>query len=389
MAKLFDVFADRQFQSLAAAHFQTVLGNTLLVPVLPVYLHGLGFAESQIGVIMGSTAMTALAVRPFVGVQVDTRGSRPVLLVGQVLLVCSILGLLVGRDVVGFSLARMLFGVAAACYGTGAVTFASSIGVGPTNTNSIAYFTLTTMLGLGLSMGVSQAAYEALGFRVCVWVSCALITAGLAVMAFRARNIPAPARGARRASFWRVVRSRAVLASSVGQFGASFAFGALFTFVPLAAVKSGVALYSPFFIGFAVTVIVSRFFVQRSIDFCGLEKTCVYAYLVMVASVLCLVWRVTPATLAVAGTVFGAGFGVTFPAFVLIIVRRIPAASRGTALGVLIAFGDIGMALAAALLGAVAERFGYMRLFAAVAVLLLASLAALFKLLRLGGRGAR
>lgn len=297
--------------------------------------------------------------------------------------------MLLGRGVLGFSLIRMVFGVALACYGTGAVTFASSIGVGQTNTNAIAYYTLTTMLGLGLSMGVSQAAYETLGFRTCVWVSCALIAAATAVMAFRARNFPVPARNAHRASFWRVVRARAVVASSVGQFGSSFAFGALFTFVPLAAVKSGVALYSPFFIGFAVTVIVSRFFVQRTIDFFGLEMTCVLAYAVMLAGVLCLLAHLSPVILAVAGAVFGAGFGVTFPSFVLVVVRRIPAASRGTALGVLIACGDIGIALAAAVLGAVAEHFGYIWLFVAVLGLLTVSLSALFRLLRLGRRARR
>ena len=76
-----------------------------------------------------------------------------------------------------------------------------------------------------------------------------------------------------------------------------------------------------------------------------------------------LAWQISPVVLAVAGSLFGIGFGVVFPTLVLLVVRNMPDNCRGTALGILIAAGDIGGALAGALLGAVAEYLGYSTLF--------------------------
>ncbi len=370
MSGLLTVIGNKQFQSIALCHFNTTLSINLLVPILPVFLVGKGFAETQIGLIIGATAVAALIVRPWVGVQVDTRGSRPVLLVGQVLVLLSVIGLLWAEGIITFITLRLLFGVGMAFYGTGAVTFASSIGTGQTNSNAIALYTLTTMIGLGSSMSLAQVFFDNFGFTTIVLLTSALIGIAFCVMNFRAESMPVAGNKGESVPFMAVLKAKAVLATSVGQFGSSFAFGAVFTFIPLAAIRSNIHFYSFFFIAFAVSVISSRFFVQRIIDWFGLEKTCVYAYLVMLLGVSLLLFTLSPVILIVTGLFFGAGFGITFPAFVLLLVHRIDAANRGTSLGILIAAGDIANALSISILGGIAESFGYFFLFLAVVVAL-------------------
>lgn len=334
----------------------------MVVPVLPVFFFGEGFSETQIGLLMGVTAAGALLVRPWVGLSVDTRGSRPAVLIGQLLLVLSLAGYLGASGFAAFFALRLLFGVALAFYGTGTVTLASSVETGERATSAIAIYTLITMLGIGLAMGLSQVTFDKFGFSCLVVASLVLLTGAVAVMGLGTRPIK-PAAGGVRLPFFTVLGTKAVLATTACQFSASFTYGAIFTFIPLAALAAGVRFYSLFFISFAVLVIISRFFVQRANERWGLEKTVLYANLMLLASVLLLSAAISPATLVVTGVMFGAGFGLIFPTLVLLVVNRISESCRGTALSIMIAAGDIGAALSAALLGSVAEHAGFAAVF--------------------------
>ncbi len=381
MSDLLSIFKNRQFQNIAVCHFNTTFSTTLVVIILPVYLAGKGFVEAQIGLIMGVTAIAALLLRPWIGIQVDTRGSRPILLLGVVLMLLSIIGLPWAEGILFCVGLRALYGVGIACYGTGAVTFASSIGTGKTNSNAIAMYTLITMIGMGSSISLAQVYFDNFGFKVVVLSAAALLTVAFCVMRFRVGSSAVPVSKDRHASFMAVLKEKAVLATAVGQFGAMFAYGASFTFVPLAAIQSGIAFYSFFLIAFAVSVVFSRFLVQRVIECLGLEKACVYSYAAMVSGMLLLLFPLSPVVLIAAGLSYGAGLGVAFPVFVILIVQRIEVANRGTSLGIMIGAGDIAMALSVSISGAIAQHFGYFYIFLATSVVLVVCQMLLFTLL--------
>lgn len=370
MVKLFTIFSNKQFQNIAISHFNTTLGMSLLVPILPVCLQNSGFAETQIGIIMGATAMSALLIRPWIGLQVDSKGSRPVILIGQFLLILSTIGYWWATSFLAFFTLRLLYGIGQAFYGTGAVTFASSIGSGESNSNAIAMYTLTTMFGLGLSMSIAQATFDSFGFQALVGISAILIGSAFGVMKWRSHPIKLAASNAQRTPFMDVLKSKVVFASTLCQFAASFSFSALLTFIPLAAIDKGISFYSLFFIAFAVAVISSRLFVQKVNASFGLVHAIVYASITMLISIVLLMITISPLSLILSGVLFGLGFGIVYPSLVLLLVQRINQKNRGTALGVMIAAGDIGNALSTAILGAVAEHLGYVALFSTTAVLL-------------------
>ena len=370
MANSFQIFKDQQFQSIAISHFNTILGTSLLVPVLPVFLHNSGLSETQIGLIMGATAMSSLIIRPWIGFQVDTKGSRPVILLGQIVLILSTVGYWWATSFLGLFVLRFLYGIGQAFYGTGAVTFASSIGSGESNSNSIAMYTLTTMCGLGLSMSMAQVAFDNFGFNALVGISVILIGIAFNVMKWRSQPIQLAARNVVRAPFMDVLKSNVVCATTLSQFAASFAFSAALTFIPLAAIDKGVDFYSLFFIAFAISVVFSRLFVQKIGHILGLLNATLYASIIMLLGIVLLLITISPIILVLSGLLFGLGFGVVYPTLVLLLVERIQQTNRGTALGIMIAAGDIGTALSAAILGGVAEHLGYFVLFSTTALLL-------------------
>jgi MFS family permease len=269
-----------------------------------------------------------------------------------------------------FFVLRLLYGIGQAFYGTGAVTFASSIGSGDSNSNSIAMYTLTTMFGLGISMSVAQVVFDNLGFNTLVGISVILMGVAFSVMKWRSQPIKLAASNVVRTPFKDVLTSNIVFAATLCQFAASFSFSAVLTFIPLAAIDQGLHFYSLFFIAFAIAVISSRFFVQRINQILGLVNATVYASITMLLSILLLLISISPIILILSGILFGLGFGIVYPTLVLLLVERIHPTNRGTALGIMIAAGDIGNALSTAILGGVAEYLGYAALFSATALLL-------------------
>lgn len=370
MTNSFSIFMNKQFQNIAISHFNTTLSMCLLVPILPVFLKNSGISETQIGIIMGATAMSALIIRPWIGFQVDSKGSRPIILFGQLLLIVSTIGYWWATSFLAFVTLRLLYGIGQAFYGTGAVTFASSIGTGETNSNSIAMYTLTTMLGLGLSMSMAQVAFDYFGFNALVGISVVLIVIAFSVMKWRSHPIKLATKNVTRTPFIDVLKSNIVFASTLCQFAASFSFSAILTFIPLAAIDKGVNFYSLFFIAFAISVVFSRIFVQKINHMLGLVNAIVYSSITMLFSILLLLITISPVILTISGIFFGLGFGIVYPTLVLLLVERINQTNRGTALGIMIAAGDIGNALSAAILGGVAEHLGYFVLFSMTALLL-------------------
>lgn len=371
MSRSFVIFTNKQFQSIAFAHLFSMLGVNLLGPILPVFLQSKGFSETQIGVIMGATAVSALLARPWAGLLTDTKGSRPIILVGQILFILSTLGYWWTYSFWGLILLRLLFGLSMALYGTGAVTYASSIGTGETNASAIAMYTLTTMLAVGIGMSGAQLAFDFMGFNTLIGTCSLFILIALLVMKFRAEPIWLGSNRGAKASFMTVLKSKIVLAATISQFAANFTGGAFFTFLPLASLAQGVHFFSLFFISFAAAVIYSRFFVQKFNARFGLEKSLIYSCLALAVSVVLPLITISPLVLVISGLLFGLGFGLVFPTLVLFLVSRTSKENRGTSLSILTAAGDVGNALSTTILGGIAEHFGYPSLFGTTAVIIL------------------
>jgi MFS family permease len=66
-----------------------------------------------------------------------------------------------------------------------------------------------------------------------------------------------------------------------------------------------------------------------------------------------------PALFLTAAIVFGAGFGLMYPAFAAYVIEHVPAARRGAAFGAIIAAFDTGLGTGSTVMGSLIEAFGY------------------------------
>ncbi len=360
------LFHNRQFQAIAGIQVFNVFSAQLLAPILPLYLTSQGLSASQIGMVMGITALGALIMRPSAGRAVDRRGSRrlPVRPVDSCSMSVRSFGF---TGFLPLLLIRFLHGAAQSFYSTACVTFASSVESPQNTAAAISLFTVFTMVGLGAATSMAPLLYHSFDFFPLVGISLLALGIAISFTLWRARPI-APLHDAERLPFSSVLHLPAVWAPTVCLFASSIIFSTLFTFVPLYALSESVPGYSSFYIAFAIAVIFTRLGVQSLTQAFQAEKVATAASLMNVASALIILVSPSTLTFALSGILIGLGFGVIFPALTVYVVQRIPPTSKGTGLSILTAAGDVGNALGAAVLGVVAEKFGFRWVFISAAL---------------------
>jgi predicted MFS family arabinose efflux permease len=140
--------------------------------------------------------------------------------------------------------------------------------------------------------------------------------------------------------------------SALGSVG----FGAVTTFAALLFANRGWANGWLAYTAYAVVFILARVFLSHTADKFGGAKVALFCILIEAAG-QSLMWLASQPALALAGAALtGFGFSLVYPGFGVEAVRRVPAQSRGLAMGAYTAFLDLAQGIASPALGLVAKE---------------------------------
>jgi MFS family permease len=328
------------------------------MPVLPLHVHdGLGFGTFVVGLVAGSQFAASLILRPWAGHYSDGRGAKRGVVAG--LLAAAASGLLYLLSL-GFSgspltsvaillLGRALLGGAESFIITAAVSWGLAL-ADPRNTGKVIAWVGSAMFA-AFAMGapVGSALYATHGFAAIALATAAAPLGTLLLVAL----LPAvaPIQHAR-SSFAAVVG--AVWVPGFGSALGSVGFGAVTTFVALLFATRGWANGWLAYTAYAVAFILARIFFSHVADAIGGAKVALVCALIETAG-QALIWLAVRPEMALAGAALtGFGFSLVYPGFGVEAVRRVPAQSRGLAMGAYTAFLDLAQGLASPALGLVA-----------------------------------
>jgi predicted MFS family arabinose efflux permease len=188
-------------------------------------------------------------------------------------------------------------------------------------------------------------------------VAVVVIVLPLIGIAWAAR-LPAVAIAASaRLGFWRIVGKIFGLGS--GLVFATFGFGALAAFVSLYFASRGWAGGSLALTAFGVGYVGSRLLFGGLPDRYGGAAMAAASLAVEGLGQLLIWFAPTPEVASFGALLTGIGYSLCFPAIGVEVVRRVPPASRGSAMGAYVAFFDIGIGTAGPITGMVASIYGY------------------------------
>jgi MFS family permease len=330
----------------------------IAMPVLPLHVHnGLGQGTFVVGLVAGSQFAASLVSRPWAGNFSDSRGGKRGVIVG--LLAAAASGLLYLASL-GFTqapmtsvaillLGRGLLGGAESFIITAAVSWGLALAHSSNTGKVIAWVGSAMFAAFAIGAPVGSALYAAYGFAA---ISLATTLAPLAVLPLVALLAAvAPAKHAR-ASFVDVIG--AIWVPGLGSALGSVGFGAVTTFVALLFAARGWANGWSAYTSYAAAFILARVFFSHLADRIGGAKVALVCAAIEAVG-QALIWLAVRPEMALAGAALtGFGFSLVYPGFGVEAVRRVPAQSRGLAMGAYTAFLDLAQGLASPALGLIA-----------------------------------
>jgi MFS family permease len=366
-----------------SAVFIAFLVIGIAIPVLPLHVHqGLGLGTFLVGLVAGSQFAAAILSRVWAGRYSDASGAKHAVIAGLMIAAAGGLLYLLSLSFVTtpstsatiLLLGRALLGVGESFIITGAQSWGLAI-LGVQNTSKVLAWIGSAMFGaFAAGAPVGTALYALYGFTGIALATTLLPLATLALVApLRRIRSTAPVC----AGLLKVMT--AVWIPGVGSALSSVGFGAVTAFSALLFVARGWPAWPAFTI-FALAFILTRIVLGHLADRFGGAKIALMCVLVEAAG-LALMELAPRLALALTGAALtGIGYSLVYPGLGVEAVRRVPAQSRGLAMGAYTAFLDVALGFGTPALGLLASVAGLGAVFiaSAVAALCAAPIAASF-----------
>jgi MFS family permease len=347
------------------------------MPVLPLHVHsGLGFGTFVVGLVAGSQFAASLISRPWAGHYSDSRGAKRAVVVGLLTATASGLVYLLSLS---FSsapltsasillLGRALLGGAESFIITAAVSWGLALVHHQSTGKVIAWVGSAMFAAFAIGAPIGSALYAGYGFAAIALATAVAPLCTLLLIARLPGVAPVP-RG--RLSLAKVVG--AVWVPGLGSALGSVGFGAVTTFVALLFANRGWAHGWLAYTAYALAFVAARLLFSDIADRIGGAKVALVCVLVEAAG-QGLIWLAARPDLALIGAALtGFGFSLVYPGFGVEAVRRVPAQSRGLAMGAYTAFLDVAQGLSSPALGLVAREAGLSVVFLASALTVLSA----------------
>jgi MFS family permease len=356
----------------------------MLLPVLPVYAKGpLDAGSIGIGLAVAAASPTALFFQPLAGRLGDRRGRRLLVVSGALLMATTIAAYAWADSLWSLAALRLGTGVGEALAFVGVATVVNDLAPPERRGETISLYSLGVWGGLALGPLLGETVLGSAHRYDGVWLVAAAFSLGSAAIGLALPETrPAATEAPRKA---RLVHPAAI-APGIVLIASAFGFAGFNAFVAVYARELGLDGAAKAFLLYAGIVVTIRILGREIPDRLGARKASGLALGLLATGLLTIgAWH-APEGLYAGTAIFAAGTALAFPSLMTLAVAGAPETERGSVIGTFGAFADVGFALGAVSLGAVAAVAGYEGAFVAasaaslVGVLLLARLPALRQL---------
>ena len=329
----------------------------------PRFLEGLGASEAEIGLIIGSAALSAIAVRPHLGRDLDRRGRRPILLLGGAVNVL-VLALYPTVDSLGPWLyaIRIAQGFGIALSFTAIFTYAADLVPADKRTHGLALFGVSGLLPIALGGVLGDFVLARWDFDGLFFTSLALGVLALG-LSFALPESSTPAGKGGEVSFLRPLRQHDLRPLWWITVVFTLSLNAYFTFLRTFVDESGIGTVGGFFAAYAGTAILARVVGGWLPDRIGAKRVLYPALLLFAIGFVVLATASTDSSVAIAGALCGIGHAYAFPILYALSFGRALSGDRGSASAIFTGLFDVGTLVGGPLLGALVTWFGYSAMF--------------------------
>ena len=332
--------------------FSFFVAHHLTRPVLPLYLVTFGASSTVIGAIMAVFTITSTVMRIPIGLFVDRVGRKPFLIAGATLFIAGNFGYLWAPTILLLIPGRILHGIGWSASTTAVATLAADLAPQKRRGELIGYAAMASSLGGAIGPVAGFALLHEYGYPG-VFSGAVILLMGSLLLSLW---VPEPARvpaGKEYPFRWidLLVIPETLLPAVTVAF-ISFGQGGILTFLPIHALKLGLANPGLWFGLYAVCLLIVRPFAGPLSDRVSRRAVIIPGLFLNFVSNCLLVLADSPAGLMAAAVVGGLGTGAAQPALMTVAVDQTSPQRRGQSLAQFQCFYDLGIGLGSLSLGA-------------------------------------
>lgn len=309
--------------------------------------------------------LAAVLARPVAGRLIDRAGRRP-FLVGPPFVMAGVMLCFHGARWVPVVLAlRVVQGAAGSAFYVAAVTASTDLAPPERRASAVARLSIAIYVGFACGPALGELLLDR--GPATAWTALAVVmVVGAAIGATMTETRPpapapvaAPAAGSRAVDARQPLLHRDAVLPGVVLLALGVGYTSITAHSALYARSIGLGSSGVLYATFAISVLAIRLGSGRLADTVGPIRVIFpgIASLSLGLFVLSLLHRPTTAVVGVA--LVGAGWALVFPAVVAWMSAIVPASQRGSALGSLVAFMDVGQGMGGYTVGAVADAAGF------------------------------
>ena len=348
------------FIVILSSNLLTILSFQMLLPTLPVYIAQHSGSISDIGLVIGIFALSALLIRPFSGAASDTMGRKKLLVIGVIINFIAISGYYWTTSVSTILLMRILHGIGWGISTAGFGTMASDLVPISRRGEGIGYFGLAAVFAG--SIGPLLGIWLLNSFGSKVLFTCAAIITLLSLLVLFLVNeseLEAEPNFNKPTSLLAKLIEKTSLFPAFLMMTVGIIFGGVITFITLFGTEVGIINIGWFFLVNAFGSFLVRPMSGKLFDKKGHLYVLLPSVLFLFTGMLLLSYATTLMSLIIAAIFYGIGMGSLMPSLQAWIINRAAPYRRGAATATYYSAFDLGIGGGAIVLGSVARMTNY------------------------------
>lgn len=354
----------RDFILCSFAQFTLAFVYFSLIPTLPIYLSRSGSNEVEIGILIGTFAVSSLVLRPFVGRALLKTPEKSFMIAGTLLFAFTSAAYIFAPPFWPLLIVRVFQGIGFAFFHTASFTLIANISSEANRGQSLSYFFLTYNISGALGPALGMLLINHLNFTFLFLVCSGLPLASLFMTYHLGRRQVVPLQDNSIEDGFFLSR-RAIPPSMVTAF-ALFTWGALSAFFPLYAINHRVTNPGLFFTTIAIMLILGRALGGKTLDLYSRERIILPSLFTYIISMIILAFSKTLPMFILVGVIWGIGHAFLIPAIMVYILDRV-GSSPGPAMGTHTAISDLGISLGPVIMGVILHTSNYKIMFLSLA----------------------
>jgi MFS family permease len=345
----------------AASTCLTLVNGAAAALIARYALHELGATAGTVGLLVGSSSIVAIVLRPVLGGLADRYGLRRVSALGGISMSFGLVILMLAASLATGTAGRLVMGLSSAAANTALMAWVVGLVPAEQRGRALGIFGVSVWAGLAVGPQLGQSLVSVGGYPA-LWIGCGvlgIVSAACAMRAGAPRIEVRPESPPRHPLHLLKLVARPGAASMIAWSGE----GLIVTFLvvtlegrglPAGGLTGAVSVFTVF----AISVIAARLALSGLVDRFGAAPTAAAALFTVGLGLGTLALASSFPAAALGGVLLGLGFAPLFPALALLATARLNPDERGSGIGIFSSFMDAGMAAGSILGGVLVAAIG-------------------------------